>query len=281
MNDTCHQSLIIVTGTRRHFVPTDATDYGAGLVGAAYATAMRAGLGDVPMRLLGYMALHALDADAEPWSRLSMDERCAALGRENDQAGRWAVERATKALVKAGLIRLLEGGNRSGAAKYALHMRPVDNPENGRRSAPTFASGMVSVQRSKGQRSALEKVSAQRRANEDRGEHEEERADARPAAQCSRHAGQTDAPPCGACRDARLAAESFDAAEAERADSERRARTAALTDPSAHTDAIEAARQRLGGSTAAVVAAALRASPDSLPVGLRLISADDVERWDR
>ncbi|UPL12179.1 hypothetical protein [Microbacterium sufflavum] len=270
---------VIVTPGRRRFATDDATTYGAGLIGAAYAAAMRAGLGDVPMRLLGYMALHAIDADAQPWSRLSMDERCAALGRDNDQAGRWAVERATKALVKAGLITLLEGGNRSGAARYALHVRPADNSEKDQRSAPTFEPRKPGAQRSKGQRSALGKVSAQRRANEDRGEHEEERASARPAAQCSRHAGRADAPPCGACRDARLAAEAYDASEAERAADARRARAAALTDPSAHAEAIEATRRRLGGSTAAVVAAALRASPDSLPVGLRLITADDVERW--
>lgn len=49
----------------------------------------------------------------------------------------------------------------------------------------------------------------------------------------------------------------------------------------AHTPTtIEAAGQRLGGPTAAVLAAVLRASPESLPVGLRLITADDVERWE-
>lgn len=114
----------IVSPCRRHFTTDDATTYGARLVGAAYAVAVRTGLGDVPMRLLGHMALHAVDADAQPWSRLSVDERCAELGRDNDQAGRWAVERATKALVKAALITLLEGGNRSGAAKHALYVRP-------------------------------------------------------------------------------------------------------------------------------------------------------------
>lgn len=103
---------------------------GASLALAALDAAHRVGLSHAPARLLVRFALAAVDRDAAPWSRLSMEERCAALGHESNEAGRRAVERATSAIVAAGLASLVAGGNRSGAARYALHLTPVDTSES-------------------------------------------------------------------------------------------------------------------------------------------------------
>ena len=103
---------------------------GASLALAALDAAARVGLAHAPTRLLVRFALAAVDSDREPWARLSMAERCAALGHADDTAGRRAVERATAAIVGARLAALSTGGNRSGAARYALRLAPVDNSES-------------------------------------------------------------------------------------------------------------------------------------------------------
>ncbi len=257
---------------------------GASLALAALDAARRVGLSHAPTRLLVRFALAAVDSDPKPWARLSMADRCAALGHDDDTAGRRAVERATAAIVGADLAALSAGGNRSGAARYALRLAPVDN-----RESPPL-SGEHSEE--KAHRSASEspplsvrKPTAERGAKEDRGDTEEEtRASAPPAdARCTRHRGTAEPPPCIGCRDARLAAEASAAATA---DAERALRAAALAtlDPAA----VEALSRRLGGrySAEAIIAAARAEMPGNLPLGLTLLAnrddlADAVARWER
>lgn len=253
---------------------------GASLVSAALDAAHRVGLGHAPTRLLVRLALSARDSDATPWARLTMADRCAALGCDDDTAGRSAVRRATAAIVAAKLAVLAEGGNRSGAARYALTLA-----EKGDRSPVSNDGGKVTAERQKGNRSAVGKVTAQRSAKEDRGDTEEETRASAPLAdaRCPRHRGTAEPPPCIGCRDARLAAEASASATA---DAERALRAAALAtlDPAA----VEALSRRLGGrySAAAIIEAARAEMPGNLPLGLTLLAnrddlADAVARWER
>jgi len=134
-----------------------------------------------------------------------MAERCAALGHADDTAGRRAVERATAAIVGARLAALSTGGNRSGAARYALRLAPVDNSE----------SPPLSVVHSteKAHRSASEspplsvrKPTAERGAKEDRGDTEEETRERAPLPLiCPRHPHGNASEPCRTCGDVRRA----------------------------------------------------------------------------
>ena len=135
---------------------------GAGLVLAALAVAAEKGLDHAPTRLLVRMAASAVDGDPKPWSRLTMTERCAALGKADDEAGRRAVDRAIKAITATGLATLTEGGNRGGAAKYNLGfsaesttLSGVLSDENAPRSASERTT--VSGRKDHGERGAKEK----------------------------------------------------------------------------------------------------------------------------
>ena len=92
---------------------------GASLALAALTAAARVGLPHAPTRLLVRFALAAVDSDPKPWARLTMAERCAALGCADDDAGRKAVERAVGAITAARLAVRDVGGNRSGAGRDA------------------------------------------------------------------------------------------------------------------------------------------------------------------
>lgn len=172
---------------------------GAALAIDAYQAALDAGLGAVPTLLLVRLALAAVDSDLEPWARLSMEERCAAVGRDDlDRASREAVQRATTALVKAGLIVLLDGGNRGGVARYGLRVK-------GTRSARTLSAGKVHGDGSKGTRSVGRKVHAERVPKEEQGGDKEERASAPPT--CAKHPDGNAPGPCRGCQAAREARE--------------------------------------------------------------------------
>lgn len=177
---------------------------GASLALAALDAARRVGLSHAPARLLVRFALAAVDRDAAPWSRLSMEERCAALGHESNEAGRRAVERATSAIVAAGLASLVAGGNRSGAARYALHLTPVDTSESPPLSveqsevkAPRLASESPPL--------SVRKPPAKRGAKEDGGETEEETRASAPALHCPKHPHGNSSTPCRGCAEAREA----------------------------------------------------------------------------
>lgn len=173
---------------------------GASLALDALDAARRVGLSHPATRLLVRFALSAVDSDAAPWARLSMEERCAALGQDDDTAGRSAVRRATAAIVAAGLASLTEGGNRSGAARYTLTLG-----EKGNRSSVINGAEKVTAQRPKGNRLAARKVTARRLAKEDRGETEEETRASAPALQCSKHPEGNSSTPCRECQRAREA----------------------------------------------------------------------------
>lgn len=265
---------------------------GARLALAALDAAAVVGLDGNPTRVLVRMALSALDDAAAPvyfggWEPLALalgrivpppsDDPAAIRARRQAEE---AVRLAMKPLVAGRLVSVERRGAPGRNARYSLTLGPVDNSVTPPTEPGVSREPTPLAQRGNTPGSARPTPLIEPGAEEQEENKEEERASARPAARCSRHAHDADPPNCRACMVARLAAEAYDAAEAEREADARRARAAALTDPSAHAEVIEATRQRLGGSTAAVVAAALRASPDSLPVGLRLITADDVERWD-
>lgn len=254
---------------------------GASLAFDALNAAKRVGLAHAPTRLLVRLALSALDGDSAPWARLTMADRCSALGCDDDTAGRSAVRRATAAIVAAGLAKLTEGGNRSGAARYSLTLA-----EKGSRSTVSIGDGKVTAERQKANRSAVRKLTAHRSAKEDRGDTEEEtRAGApRPEPRCTRHLAVVNPPPCRACGDARRSVEAFDAAET-RAAHARRAAERLTLDPAA----VQAVADRFGGrySAEAITEAARAAMPDNLAVGLRILdrlgdeAADELARWER
>ncbi|MGV2985915.1 hypothetical protein ACNPNP_19665 [Microbacterium sp. AGC85] len=174
---------------------------GASLVFAALDAAHRVALGHAPTRLLVRLALSARDDDTAPWARLTMADRCAALGCDDDTAGRSAVRRATAAIVKAKLAALAEGGNRSGAARYVLTLA-----EKGNRSAVSNRGEKVTAQRQKGNRSAVRKITAQRSAKEDRGDTEEETRTSAPLPlTCPTHPHGNASEPCRTCGDIRRA----------------------------------------------------------------------------
>lgn len=165
---------------------------GAGLALDAIAAAKNAGLGSVPTILLVRFALAAVDADESPWARLSMEERCEALGRDEDGPARDAVRRAVGVLVKAGLLVHLDGGNKGGAARYAVLVK-------GARSARTIPDAKVRDERGKGARSARPKVRDERAPKEELGGAKEARARARPAT-CSKHPDGNSSRPCRECQ---------------------------------------------------------------------------------
>ncbi|QGJ92723.1 hypothetical protein QDA04_gp53 [Microbacterium phage Megan] len=167
---------------------------GAGLALDAIAAARHAGLGAVPTLLLVRFALAAVDADAEPWARLSWEERCEAICRDDDgtRGTKEAVSRATAECVRAGLLVHLDGGHRGQVSRYGVRVK-------GTRSARTNDAGKVHAERQKGTRSTGPKVHAQRVPKEEQGGAKEARARARPAA-CSKHPDGNSSRPCRECQ---------------------------------------------------------------------------------
>lgn len=117
---------------------------GAQLVGQAYVFALDHSLTANEMRLLAWMALHALDGDATPKYFMGREQTAIGLGRRIPDAPRpddpngaeverqrtaafEAIKTATRGLVKAGAIRNVMRGREGRRAEFQLTLTPVDN----------------------------------------------------------------------------------------------------------------------------------------------------------
>lgn len=186
---------------------------GAGLVKAAYRVAAATKLDHAPARLLVFMAVTALDDDPTPTFYAGRDALAAALGNEGT-AGHRAVTRALDALTRAGVIsstgaapgrparhRLMDGEgrvltplNEGRSPSPVTRTEDGERPSNGGRSADERRT--VSVPTEDGERPPEEE-----RRNEEEGT-------APPSRFCPQHPNGTSAP-CGACGDARRAADAW------------------------------------------------------------------------
>ncbi|MBF4606936.1 hypothetical protein [Curtobacterium sp. VKM Ac-1393] len=120
---------------------------GARLVGEAIVFAQRVPLAPNEFRLLVYMALTALDADAKPRYFASRESSAFALGfaipdepapgdpdavkieRQRTNAFQ-RVKVATTGLVRRGAIASERRGREGQRAEYSLRLRPVENDDD-------------------------------------------------------------------------------------------------------------------------------------------------------
>lgn len=190
---------------------------GFGLALAAYDVANRACLGHAPTRVYVYMATVASDTDPSPTFFGGRDALTNALGVGSNANGYRAVERAVEALRKATVVEHLAKGAPGRNARYSLRdetgrpltpntrrsaspvdgtpdaERPVNNSEH-----PTLSDGTPDAERREHPTlSVTQKEGKELREGEP------------PSRFCSKHPHGTGGAPCGACRDARLAADSW------------------------------------------------------------------------
>lgn len=187
------------------------------LVLAAYAVAERMKLDHAPARVFVYMALRASDDDAAPVFYAGRDALALALGVGESPNGYRAVQRVMTSLRTVGVIESMKKGSPNNNSRYLLRdgagsaltqntgrsaspeeetgdaQRPVNNPEQ----------VTLSGQTGDAERSKQVTLSDPQR----RGEEKEEGGP--PSRFCSKHPKGTNGVPCGACREARLAAEAW------------------------------------------------------------------------
>lgn len=190
---------------------------GFGLALAAYDVANRARLGHAPTRVYVYMATVASDADPTPTFFGGRDALTNALGVDSDPNGYRAVERAVQALRKAVVVTQCAKGAPGRNARYSLRdetgqplttntrrsaspvegtpdaERPVSNPEH-----PTLSGETPDAERREHPTFSVPQK-----------EGKELREGKPPSRFCPKHPKGTAGIPCGACKDARLAADAW------------------------------------------------------------------------
>jgi len=180
---------------------------GAGLALTAYAAARN--LPHAPARLLVFMALKAMDTDAAPACFAGRNTLTEAMGLPADDYGYRSLRRTLSQLREAGLISLVSTAAPGRAARYCLHLDgerrgTLNDPrtEDAQRP-PSEVNGGRS--RPNGGRSATGTGDAQR-PQEEEEEYWEEGSP--PSRFCPSHPNGTSTA-CGACGDARRAAEAW------------------------------------------------------------------------
>lgn len=187
------------------------------LVMAAYAVAERIKLDHAPARVFVYMALRASDDDAAPVFYAGRDSLALALGVEASPNGYRAVQRVITSLRTVGAIESVKKGSPNNNSRYLLRdgtgsaltqntgrsASPVDETGDAQRPVNNPEQVMLSGRTGDAERSKQVTLSDPQR----RGEELEEGTP--PSRFCSKHPKGTNGVPCGACRDARLAADAW------------------------------------------------------------------------
>lgn len=184
---------------------------GAGLVKAAFEVAAEYDLDHAPTRALVFMAVTALDDDDAPAFYAGRDALAHALGKTGP-AGHRAVTRALEPLTSKGLIASRPAAPGHPARHLLLdgHGQPLGINEG---RSPSLERATEDGERpSNGGRSADQRRTvsvptrdAHRPAEEERNNKEE---GAPPPRFCTKHPNGTTTP-CGACADARRAADAW------------------------------------------------------------------------
>lgn len=203
------------------------------LADAAEAVAARLGLAHAPARLFTHMARKASDDDRQPVYFAGQERMALAIGADaGADAGRLALNRARRALVKAGVVRVEAKSAPGRNAVYALldgggkPLSAAPSAENGYRSAtpevihrpddgyrlPTPERVSVSDRtgidkRTNGYRSATERVSVSDTPKGEGSQGKEGMRASAPPRTCTKHESWDHSMPCRDCGNDRRAAE--------------------------------------------------------------------------